>query len=40
MVIEDERELADLIGTYLTREGFDITIVHDGQDAVDLIRQI
>ncbi|OAH61317.1 PhoR family transcriptional regulator [Dietzia cinnamea] len=40
MVVEDERELADLIGTYLTREGFDITIVHDGQDAVDLIRQI
>lgn len=40
MVVEDERELADLIGTYLERDGFDITIVNDGQDAVDLIRRI
>lgn len=40
MVVEDERELADLIGTYLSRDGFDITIVNNGQDAVDLIRGI
>lgn len=40
MVVEDERELADLIGTYLERDGFEITIVNDGQQAVDLIRQI
>jgi hypothetical protein len=25
MVIEDERELADLIGTYLTREGLGVS---------------
>ena len=40
MVVEDECELADLVGTYLKRDGFDITLVNDGRDAVDLIRRI
>ncbi|KAA0916572.1 response regulator transcription factor [Dietzia sp. ANT_WB102] len=39
MVVEDERALAELVGTYLEREGFEVMITSDGVDAVRLARQ-
>lgn len=40
MVVEDEVPLAALMGSYLERSGFDVTIVHDGLDAVERARQV
>lgn len=34
MVVEDETELAALVGSYLERDGFEVTLVHDGAGAV------
>ena len=39
LVVDDERALADLVGTYLTRDGFEVSKAHDGRAAVDLARQ-
>ena len=30
LVVEDEKELAELIGSYLERDGFEVSVVHDG----------
>lgn len=40
LVVEDEPELAGLIGSYLDRDGFDVTLVDDGREAVDLLRHL
>ena len=40
MIVEDEPEIADLIGSYLTRDGFDVSTAHDGHAAVGLIREV
>ena len=40
MVVDDEEPLADLVGSYLERDGFDVTITGDGHDAVDLACRI
>ncbi|BBX26917.1 response regulator transcription factor [Mycolicibacterium alvei] len=40
MIIEDETPLADLVGSYLERDGFEVTITADGVDAVALARQV
>ncbi|HSE07835.1 MAG TPA: response regulator transcription factor [Nocardioidaceae bacterium] len=40
MVVEDETELAALVGSYLERDGFDVTVIHDGARAVTEARQI
>jgi DNA-binding response OmpR family regulator len=40
LVVDDERALADLVGTYLTRDGFEVSLAYDGQRAVDLARQV
>jgi DNA-binding response OmpR family regulator len=40
MVVEDERELAGLVGSYLERDGFEVTLSHDGADAVDRAREV
>ena len=39
MVVEDEAPLANLVGTYLEHDGFEVTITGDGADAVVLARQ-
>lgn len=39
LVVDDEEPLADLVGSYLERDGFVVTITGDGQDAVDLARR-
>ena len=40
LVVDDEEPLADLVGSYLERDGFDVTITGDGQEAVVLARRI
>ena len=40
LVVDDELALADLVGSYLTRDGFEVSMAHDGQQAIDLARQV
>ena len=40
MVVEDERPLAALLGTYLERDGFEVSIVHEGISAVVAAREV
>jgi DNA-binding response OmpR family regulator len=38
MVVEDEPELAGLLGSYLERDGFEVAVIHDGAEAVTTAR--
>jgi len=40
LVVDDERALADLVGSYLTRDGFEVSMAEDGQQAIDQARQV
>ncbi|TAL23184.1 MAG: response regulator transcription factor [Frankiales bacterium] len=40
LVVDDEEPLAALVAGYLERAGFEVTLAHDGQVAVDLARQV
>ena len=40
LVVEDEVELADLVASYLTRDGFEVATVHDGLQAVARAREV
>ena len=40
LVVEDETALADLIGSYFERDGFEASITHDGLRAVALAREV
>jgi len=40
MVVEDETSMADLLGSYLERDGFEVSVVHDGLEAVRLAREV
>jgi DNA-binding response OmpR family regulator len=40
MVVEDEQELARVLGSYLERDGFDVTLAHDGRQAVTSAREV
>lgn len=40
MVVEDEKPLAVLLGSYLERDGFEVSVVHDGPGAVSLAREV
>ena len=40
MVVEDEKPLAELVGTYLDRSGFEVTVISDGLGAVEAAREI
>ena len=39
LVVDDERALADLVGSYLAREGFRVLSAYDGAAALELARQ-
>jgi DNA-binding response OmpR family regulator len=39
LVVDDERALAELVGTYLTRDGFEVSMAHDGRQAIEAARQ-
>ncbi|MEU8617444.1 response regulator transcription factor [Streptomyces sp. NPDC048623] len=38
LVVDDEVELARLVGDYLSREGFAVDVAHDGEHALELAR--
>jgi DNA-binding response OmpR family regulator len=40
MVVEDETELAALVGSYLERDGLEVTLVLDGAGAVTTAREV
>jgi len=40
LVVDDEQALADLVGSYLTRDGFELSMARDGQQAIDQARQV
>lgn len=40
LVVEDEKELAELVGNYLEHDGFEVSVVHDGLAAVDAGRKV
>ena len=40
LVVDDERALADLVGSYLTRDGFEVSMAYDGQQAIEQARQV
>jgi DNA-binding response OmpR family regulator len=40
LVVDDERALADLVASYLTRDGFEVSMAHDGQQAIGQARQV
>ena len=39
MVVEDEPKIAQLLVDYLERDGFFVTVLHDGKHAVEMIRE-
>jgi DNA-binding response OmpR family regulator len=40
MVVEDEAQLADLVASYLQRDGFEVAVVGDGAEAVERAREV
>ena len=40
MVVEDEVELAAVVGSYLERAGYEVALAHDGLRAVSLAREV
>jgi DNA-binding response OmpR family regulator len=38
LVVDDERPLAGIVGSYLEREGFEVLAAYDGEQAVELAR--
>ena len=40
LVVDDEAPLADLVASYLRREGFEVTVAGDGEQAVELAREL
>ncbi|OMC00775.1 DNA-binding response regulator [Mycobacterium sp. NS-7484] len=40
LVVDDEAALAAVVGSYLAREHFDVTLAHDGSEAVRLAREV
>ena len=40
VVVDDERPLAELLARYLTREGYQVELAHDGPAALELIARV
>ncbi|WP_217629182.1 response regulator transcription factor [Sanguibacter gelidistatuariae] len=40
LVIDDERPLAQLVGSYLSKGGFEVHLAHDGSGGLDLARTV
>ena len=39
LVVDDEEDLAELVGSYLRRDQFQVVIAHDGVTALELVKQ-
>src|SRR3954465_10736892 len=35
LIVDDEKALATVVGSYFTREGYEVFLAHDGPSAVD-----
>jgi DNA-binding response OmpR family regulator len=40
LVVEDDANIASLVATYLRREGFEVLVASDGEEALHLARQV
>ena len=40
LVVEDEQDLSDLLGNYLTNEGYEVSKAGDGVEALSLFSKI
>jgi DNA-binding response OmpR family regulator len=40
LVVEDEVSMAAVVGSYLEREGYEVTLCHDGVEAVQVAREV
>lgn len=38
LIVEDEPKLAELLHDYLSKEGFDVTCLHDGNSVIDWVK--
>ncbi len=38
LIVEDEKKISDIVGSYLERDGFKVTIANTGQDALQQIK--
>lgn len=39
MIVDDEREIAELVGHYLANEGYQVRTFHDGQEALQSVEE-
>lgn len=39
LVVDDEKEIADLVAFYLTNEGYSVTVLYTGDDAVEAVKR-
>lgn len=39
LIVEDEPKLAELLNDYLSKEGFDVTCLHEGNPVVDWVKE-
>ena len=39
LVVDDEREIADLLKDYLTSEGYNVATAYDGEEALNLYKE-
>ena len=40
LIVDDEQALAGVIGSYFTRDGYDVSFAHDGPGAVETARRV
>jgi CheY-like chemotaxis protein len=40
LIVDDQRELADMLSHVLTDEGYDVTVCSDGREAVDCVKRV
>ena len=40
LVVDDERHIVQLVKLYLTNEGYQVEVAHDGQEALDKVRLV
>jgi DNA-binding response OmpR family regulator len=40
LVVDDEKNISQLVRMYLTSEGFDVVIAQDGKEALEKARQV
>lgn len=39
LLVEDDRDIVDMVRQYLTKEGFDVTAVYDGEEGMEAFRK-